>query len=605
MRGFGLFLLALFAAPAAYPDGCEDYCVGIRGNGEAVPAHWAALARMVEENGMPKATAGGSSATITMFMLDSMSGNVNVNAEKDAAKKRKIQALMLKSMPEFTAAMANDAKIADGFAMLKAYSGGDPELVKKAIKAFSGPLSPHELENAFAKYGKLLNPELVALVRKNPSKFGPEAAKSIKNLGKFNAVTDDTIFVRPGLVDFKSTAVVLGKMADFYAGNTDADTQAKFESFLGDCADLAFEKEWSDIPDCPARFQKIAADYLKNGNFQNKALFQKVGTHTSTLPTTSILQGDGLRKYNELKRKYESGNFENVADFSVNFEALGEETELSLGYWGQPATLDQVDQGLQKFRDAGDLKAIKFHALGEANWFEVLSTSPAEPGIASVQRIPIGTTREQVLAELQKPISQRWISLHYRSDAVSAGGWSDLHPAEVLLAQGCHPVIYLTRHATYGDSLFGQQIFIRLTGSKEQIPGWKKIGDIGAEGWCNDKIRESGGDPAKVAKTPWARISNFCNPESSLRRTLDLVDGVYCTNWDSENLGVFSGQMRALVKDTYESPLIPTTEAGRACGLNKQPANLNPLALPGCLPIPKKAGDSENFGVTSPSVPAQ
>jgi hypothetical protein len=598
MLGAGLILLTLLSAPAAHPAGCENYCVAIRGNGEAVPAHWAALARMVEENGMPKATAGGSSATITMLLLDSMSGNPGVQAEKDAERKRRIQALMLKSMPEFTAAMAKDAKIADGFAMLQAYSGGNKELIEKAMKAFTGPLSTKQLQEAFAKYGTLLNPELVALVNGDPSKFGPEAVKSINNLGKFNAVTDDTIFVRPGLVDFKSTAVVLGYMADFYAGNTDSDTKMRLDAFLADCADEAYRKEWMALGECRKRFGKIAADYLSLGQFQNKAIFQKVGNNASTLPTTSLILGEGLKKFRDLKSDYLSGNFDKIPAFSLNFDS-----EMGLGYWGRAGTLARVNQGLESYREEGDLKASRFRPLGEANWFEVLSTSPAEPGIASVQKIPMGTTREQVLAELEKPLATRWSGLHYRTDAYSAGGWSDLHPTAVLKAQGCSPVVYLTRHAAYGDSLFGQQIFIRLTGTRAQIPFWEKIGDAGAGGWCADKIRAAGGNPEEVAKTPWARISNLCDPGSSFRRALRLADATYCTDWDNENFGVFSGQVWALVKDSYLSPLIPTTAAGASCKLNPQPGSLDPLALPGCLPYAAKAegGErAEGFSVPAP-----
>mgnify|MGYP003353358551 CR=1 FL=1 len=173
MRSNRFFLLAFFPA-LAFAGDCENYCVGVRGNGEAEPAHPAALARMVEEFGMPNAMAGGSSATITMFLAEQVRKSPKATGEQDADRKRKIQALMLKTMPEFEAAMTKDAKIADGFGMMKAFSGGDPALIKQAIEAFqnAGGMNKGELEAAMGKYGALLNPELVRLLMKNPEKFG-------------------------------------------------------------------------------------------------------------------------------------------------------------------------------------------------------------------------------------------------------------------------------------------------------------------------------------------------------------------------------------------------------------------------------------------------
>lgn len=588
------FVFALLLQPTGIQaSGCDNYCVGIRGNGESVPAHWGALSRMVEENGMPKATAGGSSATVTMFFLDALQGNEKVKAEPDAERKKKIQALMIKSMPEFTAAMTQDAKIVDAMGMLQAYKGGDPELRKKAMEAFgrAGSLSPAELQKTFEKYGALVNPELLALVKRNPAKFGPEAQKSIQNLGAFNAVTDDTLFFRPGLVDFRGAAVVLGHMADFYAGNTDPETKAAFDAYLDECADKAYRKEWGDVDSaCRDKFRKIAGDYLKGGKFQYKALFNKVGTHMDALPTTSVLQGPGLASYMAMKKKYEAGTAtpQELADFSVNFER-----DMKFGYWGKQELLSRTDRGLEQFREQGDLKARSFKAMGSGNWFEVLATSPAEPGIANAQPIPQDTTRDQVIGELRKPLTQRWQGLNYRKDAISTGGWSDLHPTQVLKAQGCSPVVYLTRQAKYGDSKFGQQIFIRLTGGKKDIPFWDHVGDASPPGWCPDRIRaEAGADVDKVMATPWARISNMCNPKSSFRRALEAADAVHCTSWDDYD--VFKGEMRALVRDSYDSAVIPSSAAGKGCQLNRQPSTTDPRGLHGCIPY--RSGNDNGGG---------
>jgi hypothetical protein len=595
MRG-SLILGALFltSSLSAFAGGCENYCVGIRGNGEAAPAHWAALSRMVEENGMPKATAGGSSATVTMFFLDAMAGNSKLAAEQDAEKKRKMQALMLKSMPEFMAVFAKQSGVADGFNMMQAYGGGDPEAKKKAIEAFgnAGSLSKEQLQAAMGKYGTLLNPELLALVKKDPARFGPEAVKSIKNLGAFNAVTDDTLFFRPGLVDFKGFSVVLGQIADFYAGNTDPAIKAQLEGFMEECSEKAYQKEWQSVDsDCKGKFQKIASDYLSGGKFQHKALFDKVGTHTNAMPTTSVIQGEGMQKYLRMKKAYESGTAQNIGDFSLDFK-----NDIAFGYFGRPEDLARAKQGLEAPASAGDLRAKKFRDMGQASWFDVLATSPAEPGIANAQRIPQGNTREEVLTELQKPIDQRWKGLKYRKDALSAGGWNDLQPTGVLKAQGCQPIVFLTRQSPCGDSKFGQQVLIRLSGNKKEIPFWDKICDAGPGGWCQDKIRAAGGDPAKIADTAWHQLVNLCNPDSSFRRALDASDASYCTRWDATENDVFRGKMRDLVKDAYNAPSVPNSSAGAACRLNQQPRTTDSRALPSCLPFKGEGVRDEGGG---------
>ncbi|MGZ3741076.1 MAG: hypothetical protein ACXVB9_16985, partial [Bdellovibrionota bacterium] len=63
-----MLALLLFSLVAHADNGCDNYCVGVRGNGEAQPAQPTGLSRMVEEFGMPKALSGGSSATVTMFL---------------------------------------------------------------------------------------------------------------------------------------------------------------------------------------------------------------------------------------------------------------------------------------------------------------------------------------------------------------------------------------------------------------------------------------------------------------------------------------------------------------------------------------------------------
>jgi hypothetical protein len=574
-----LFLICLSSLPASAADPV-NYCVGIRGNGENAPAHWPSLARLVEENGMPKAMAGSSSGSVSMFFMDSLAGNSAINAEKDPEKKRRMQAVLLKSLPQFADTMAHTDKIASAWNLSKQLgSSGSPiSDGLKSIFSGKGPLKAADVEQIYGKYAVLANPELLRGIESNPSYFKGEAGQALSVFGKFDATKDDKLFFRPGLVDFKSFAVVLGEIADFYAGNTDEDTQNRLAAFAGDCADSGYGKQWKDIsPDCNQKFQRIVSDYLNKGQFQHKALFNQVGTNIPAFPSTALVKGDGLKAYNAEKAAYLKGEDRQYADFSVDFNK-----DLAFGYWGSEENLAKIDKGLDKFRAEGDLKSQKFQAAGQANWFEVLSVSPAEPGLANLQRIPTGTTRGQVVLEMQKPFSTRWNSLVYRDDAISAGGWSDLHPTLVLKAAGCEHVAYITRQG--GDAKFGQQVFLRLTGEASKVPFWTHLEDNNARGWS------VAGTPA--ADTNWNKIYNLGNHDSSYQRSLRAADAVYCTNWDSYNM--FQEQMWPMVEQAYTSPVFLGPGAAKGLGVNPPDNAPNAASLyPGCIPYRRQGGGED------------
>ncbi|MGZ3693476.1 MAG: hypothetical protein ACXWQO_04745 [Bdellovibrionota bacterium] len=543
-------LLALLLIPnLSY---AEDYCVAIRGNGENAAAHWAGLSRMVEEKGMPVGAAGGSSATISMFFLDSIAGNPAIQGEKDTEKKKQMQALMLKSLPQFVTTMAKADGVMGAYNFVTELAKNKSDLKAAAMETLrgAGSVTPEQFKKGFQKYGPLVNPEMLQGLKANPEYFSKEAKQGLSVFGKFDAGSDDKLFFRPGLVDFKAFSMVLGNIADFYAGNTDPETKAELNKYTDECAGAAFGKAWSELPEdgCKARFQDIVTSYLKKGEYQNKALFNEVGKNIPTLAATSlvhgsgpngqVVEGDGLREYAKLKMAYNRGEDKDYKDFSLNFSK-----DVSFGYWGTREDLEKADHGLEADRQAGDLKAQKFKAIGPANWFEVLAVSPAEPGLANFQPIPQNTTRETVLAEWQKPALERWQGLEYRKNIVSAGGWSDLAPVGVLKAMGCPSVTYLTRKG--GDTIFGQQVLIKLSGDKENIPWWLNIKDKNEQGWPTIGT--------KAADTSWNRLSNRGNLHSSLQNSMRKADDFYCTDWDSFN--VFGGQMAAMVDEAYKTGL--------------------------------------------------
>jgi len=77
-------MLSLTEQPAADCGGkCDspteadalELCVGVRGNGPRITSHFAAMARIIEHYGLVDAVAGGSSGSITSFLLESVQAN--------------------------------------------------------------------------------------------------------------------------------------------------------------------------------------------------------------------------------------------------------------------------------------------------------------------------------------------------------------------------------------------------------------------------------------------------------------------------------------------------------------------------------------------------
>src|SRR5262245_35788064 len=88
--------IAPFIAPSAAK--AEPYCLALRGNGESQPAHWGALASLVEKQGLPVMQSGGSSASISLFLLENVAANPLVKNAANAEEQRQRAALLLKSL---------------------------------------------------------------------------------------------------------------------------------------------------------------------------------------------------------------------------------------------------------------------------------------------------------------------------------------------------------------------------------------------------------------------------------------------------------------------------------------------------------------------------
>ena len=317
-------------------------------------------------------------------------------------------------------------------------------------------------------------------------------------------------------------------------------------------------------------------------------VFEKVGSGLNAFPTTAVVVGPAVKRYQESLKIYEQTKGEGVGDFVVDFEK-----ELKYGYWGRTGELTQLATNLERMYP-NDTKSNKFMALEGGSWFEVLGTSPAEPGLSNFTRLPDSNNLDPKRVINKRYFYKKWGLLPtlsaigwfneknpswgvipFREGVYSAGGWSDLHPSLVLKAAGCEDVLYLTRQG--GESVFGQQIFIRLTGYTDKIRFWRDIRDINRVGMAQEDLTE------EERNSPWNELYNLGNPESSYNLSVKVADAVYCTDWDK--FYIFKGEVPQTLADAYSAPLFLKDESRRAeYNFGLETAGRSEDNFPGCIP---------------------
>ena len=601
-----LFITILFVSFSQVHAADEpSYCLAIRGNGEALAAHWMPMAKLVESMGMPKAMAGGSSGSITMFYLDSLAGNSKVNSEPNEEKRRKMQAFLLRTMPDFHKYLVINSN------MLTIAEIGKDVAAKKtmwdrleAAKKGYEQLDEGTIRQIYGKYFGLLNPELLrGLVSTDTAlrnHYINLAQQSIAVFGHFDA-NDPNLFFRPGVVDFKHLALVVGTIGDFYSGNMDNTLNERLKVLAQNCAEGSSQRARNgdcalkaislngESYDCKSEFKKVVLDYLKKKTireFQNKRIFDPIGKNIPSFVSTSVIRGDSYDRYMALKEKMlgkvpSAETLQEAKDFSINPKDLG------CKYFGNNGQITDLQS---KLADLG-FTDVKNHMISEMDhtgsprsWHCILSLSPAEPGLANFQDIPKKCEREDILAKDDENFHTRWKELDMEPGVVSGGGWCDLQPIPILKAAGCDLVAYDTRQN--GETQFGQKVNIRLMGDK--VPYWNFIGrsiptdaelakmkdvekrktevkmreetltflgesDVEKAKVKLKKLNDFGGWPTDdgIKETYWYR-NWFKQPYSSSEISIRAADIVACTDWD--NFAVFAGEQDQMTAQACGAP---------------------------------------------------
>ncbi|MBT9558838.1 MAG: hypothetical protein IV100_22595 [Myxococcales bacterium] len=472
----------------------KTFCVAIRGNGELITAHFAALARLAETFGAFDGVAGGSSGSISAFFTESI--HLHPGIKKCGGKAcTPLQAgarvgLMFKSLYGYLQAMTErDEAVAVGVLLdvaAKAQAQGIGTLIEDGN--LEGALQSLITLLTSADVKDLVNDEVLDLLleSENPLDYVPLVWSAISTLGAFSAESAE-IFLRPGLVSFEGFAEKLGRIGSFYAGYGPVDLD-NWEAFFDACALPGRGKPWPEVaglPDgdgstCGVRFSEMLAAWREGfipveGTSPNR-INDPVGKGFRSLAITSVFTGAAAAAF---KTAYENYLALATWSFTPSFD------DVRVGYWGADVHTKAV---VANALDFPDLKSQKAASLGPGSWRLAISMSPAEPGLSRAKALPDGS--------------------------ISGGGWPDLAPVLALRNAGCDQVVYLTRRGP--DSKFGRAVAALAGVTPEQ-------------------------DFALYEST---------NPNSSLSLSLREAAGVWCTDWNLFSLT----QIPEIMSDAWTAP---------------------------------------------------
>ena len=256
-----------YAAANETTTGAPKLCTAIRGNGEYIVTHFASLARIVESYGVVDGVAGGSSGSITTFVYDSILRNPAIGAGRSDPTRRRRVALALKSLQGYGETLVESqegteiADLASTNATLKSEMdarGIEALISTDTVKAAS------ELTEVLAipEVKTLVNPEALSMLTDvdNLAFNVNEVYTSAKTLGAFS-VDDNRLFFRPGILNWDGLSDLFGRVGDFYAGYSGADTDAQSVWLDHAAVDSTAGKSWQDISpmQCGQDFRAMVA----------------------------------------------------------------------------------------------------------------------------------------------------------------------------------------------------------------------------------------------------------------------------------------------------------------------------------------------------------
>ncbi len=570
-----LFPIKSFAAP---------YCIALRGNGELVPSHWGALSHTVETFGLPSALAGGSSASISIFLVDSILQNSILKSEEDQKKKTVYLAFLIKSIEGYMQSRLShpDLKALIDFAMPLTDKKSAIEKLEHALL----DLSQDKVENILqaleeVKATKVFYGQSVEKLHKHVLTMDKDSINdwkkfenlvrethlSISLIGKFDAKNDANLLIRDGVINFSALAELYSHVGEFYSmhGAT-TTTRSKFKELLNTCAYDSIGKTWQQQveakPECQIQLDAVITNYFETAKYKESILDKPMGRGIDAIVTGGLVRGESLKILQNAKKDLEQ-TFSATAG-----NIILDEKDISFGYMGSKDRLLKIEQVFtnQDSEISKIDKSTRFLSLGVATWRDGLALSGNEPGLSAYTE---GIYNNELMGAI--------------------GGWSDLHPTLVLKVSGCDSVVYVTRRG--GDTIFGQGLAKRVF-NFDNIP-WDDLDPYEPNLTKNQKLNNNGREDNKSL---WAKMYNLAYDKSSYAYSLAQADAVVCTDWNAFDV---TKEIKQLIEDSYTAPiynpsglemsgLVPVhilTEAD-----NIIDAELGYYKYSGCIPLEKSPG---------------
>jgi hypothetical protein len=485
-------------------------CAAVRGNGHYILSHFGALGRITENFGVLDAMAGGSSASVTMFLYESILMNPLVkDAPADIRQQR--AALLLKSALGYLEAVkespeANSVRLLFDV-LTRAKQQGLLELNPTDYIATARALN-ELLSNS--NVVELINPKILRILV-NADNMKPlqwqrqlsEVQLAASSILAFKA-DNQKIFFREGVINFSGFASAIGRIGDFYSGSAPVDL-GEMEKFLNACGQVSQGKEWTQFAEaqisggsCGDQFRRLVGDFrlaIKSGKNPDKPrIEQDIGQMLPTIVSTAVIADKrALKQYEDGRKRYLAGRDPNL---NIDFDSV------KFGYF-LPSSLEKkiVDQHIAL--NSKDAKDRKFYSLGSGRkWRDALETSPAEPGLSPGVLLKTGE--------------------------ISIGGWSDLAPVQILEYAGCDKILYLTRRGEESDFLVS-------------------INDDGRSG-----RRLGVAEQLNLKPIQRSTIYDLDNPASAFSRAILKAEGVWCTNWN----GFTDTQIDEMYQESFNAELV-------------------------------------------------
>jgi hypothetical protein len=517
-----------------------NMCAAIRGNGNYIFAHFGSLARIVEEYGKIDAAAGGSSASITPFLYESLLLSPALKGYEGQAYNLRL-ALLLKSLMGYVKALeTSDEGIAIKLmmALYAEYKAGGIEAIDPAEAQLLEAKLKTLLQDPI--YKGLINPNILKMLDgtddlgfKSKELKLQEIKAAVGAIGAFDA-SDEKILFREGVIHFPALVALIDRIANFYADRGPAD-QAQLKRFVEECGGEASRgKNWDEVaalpmagegaPSCGAFFEGVVKEYRKGvtapGYVPEKPRMNDfVGATIPAFLIGSVIKGGAA--IDALKAAYARYYAGEQPSYELkHFDAV------KLGYYVDPKFGDLEAKLKALYPD--DEKTKRFLAMNTepVRWADVLPYTAIEPGLSKV--------------------------VITAADTAFAGGWPDLFPVQLLKAAGCANTIYVTRRGAESEFLIGSR----------PVPE----GHEGRKG-----VAELLGIDAPTQRRYFDLTETA--PFSAFKTAARDAEAVWCTDW---NRGT-SGDLAGLFKFGYDSEITPRSDFFKAKLADKRIAG-----APGC-----------------------